>query len=120
MCYKVLDKCSGGVLQLEKRSEIMKNRNPYLGLMVLWIGAICFSLSACVVGIVSGVLWQALFNLALVILDCTFLGWCICNFQQYREFEKSAKEFNAYLQMLIEKEKAKENEPFKEFENNGK
>lgn len=97
----------------------MKNRNPYLSLLVLWIGAICFSLSSCIVGIVSGVLWQALFNLALVILECIFLGWCICKFKQYREFENSAKEFNAYLQMLIDKEKAKENEPFKEFENNG-
>lgn len=98
----------------------MKNRNPYLSLLVLWIGAICFSLSACVIGIISDVLWQALFNLALVILDCIFLGWSICKYQQYREFENSTKKFNAYLQMLIDKEKAKENEHFKEFEENGK
>lgn len=98
----------------------MKNRNPYLSCMILWIFAICVSLTSCVFGIVNGVLWQALFNLALVILDCIFLGWSICKYQQYREFENSAKEFNAYLQMLIDKEKAKENEPFKEFENNGK
>ena len=97
----------------------MKNRNPYLSCIILWICAICVSLTSCVFGIVNSVLWQALFNLALVILDSIFLGWCICKFEQYREFQNSAKEFNAYLQMLIEKEKSKENEPFKEFENNG-
>lgn len=98
----------------------MKNRNPFLSVIILWICAICVSLTSCVFGIVNGVLWKALFNLALVVLDCIYLGWCICKFQQYREFQNSVKQFDAYMQMLIEKEKAKENEPFKEFENNAK
>ena len=63
----------------------MQNRNPYLSLLVLWIVAICFSLSACVVGIISGILWQALFNLALVMLDCIYLGWFICKFNACKE-----------------------------------
>lgn len=91
----------------------MKNRNPYLSCMILWICAICVSLTSCVFGIVNSVLWQALFNLALVILDCIWLGWCICKFNAYKELLKTAKEFEKTLEELI---KMKENEPFKEFE----
>lgn len=98
----------------------MKNRNPYLSCIILWIGAFCVSLTSCVFGIVNDVLWQSFVNLALVVFDCVFLGWCICKFEQYREFQNSAKEFNAYLQTLIDKEKEKIEEPFKEFENNSK
>lgn len=97
----------------------MKNRNPYLSLLVLWIIAICFSLSACVIGIISGILWQALFNLALVMLDCIYLGWCICKFNAYKEFLKTKKALEDGLKQFEELMKLKENEPFKEFENNG-
>lgn len=112
---QLLDKWGYGVLQLGKRDEIMKNRNPYLSLLVLWIGAICFSLSACVFGIVNGFLWQALFNLALVVFDSVFLGWCICKFNAYRDFIN-------YMKEMEEKMKSvgglcAEEEPFKEFEN---
>ena len=98
----------------------MKNRNPFLSVIILWIFVICVSVTSCVFGIVNGILWQALFNLDIVVVGCVCLGWTICKFQQYREFENSVKQFNDYMQMLIEKEKAKKNEPFKEFENNGK
>lgn len=95
----------------------MKNRNPYLSLLVLWIGAICFSLSACVFGIVNGILWQAFFNLTLVILDCIFFGWTISKFNSYNEFVN-------YMREMEEKMKGGscgkyEEEPFKEFDNNG-
>ena len=97
----------------------MKNRNPYLSVLVLWIIAICFSLSACVIGIVSGILWQSFVNLALVILDSIFLGWCICKFNAYRELLKTKKALEDGLKQFEELMKIKENEPFKEFENNG-
>ena len=95
----------------------MKNKNPYLSLIVLWIIASCISLGACVVGIVNGVLLQAFANLALVVVDSIYLGLTIGKFQQYREIiENSMKLFDSYLQMLMEEQ----NEPFKEFEENGK
>ena len=98
----------------------MKNRNPYLSLLVLWICAICVSLSACVFGIVNDILWQALFNLALVVFDSIYLGWCICKFNAYREFAKTQVEIDTFVKEFMKVQKKKENEPFKEFENNGK
>lgn len=112
MCYKVLDRWVNGVLQLGKRSaKKMKNKNPYLSLMVLWIIASCISLSACIVGIVGGDFWIAFVNLALVVVDSIYLGLTI---GKYREIENSMKLFDSYLQILMEKQ----NEPFKEFEEN--
>ena len=94
----------------------MKNRNPYLSLLVLWIGAICFSLSACIIGIVGGILWQAFFNLAIVMIDCIYLGLTIRRFNEFGEFEKMKESLKEFIDNM---DKAKENEPFKEFENNG-
>ena len=94
----------------------MKNRNPYLSCIVLWIIVIFINLTACVLGVLNGILWQAFFNLAIVIIDCIFLGWCICKFNAYRNYiestksiEKTLKEFEKFIKMA-------ENEPFKEFE----
>lgn len=95
----------------------MKNINPYLSLLVLWIVAICVSLSACVIGIISDILWQALFNLAFVVFDSIWLGVCICKFNAYKQFVNTTKQLEKTLEEFI---KIKENEPFKEFENNGK
>ena len=95
----------------------MKNRNPYLSCIILWICVICFSLSVCVFGIVNGILWQALFNLALVVFDSIWLGVCICKFNAYKQFVNTTKQFEKTLEEFI---KMKENEPFKEFEENGK
>ena len=95
----------------------MKNKNPYLSCMILWIGAICVSLSACVLGIVNGILWQAFFNLAIVMIDCIYLGWTIRRFNEFKEFEKMKESLKDFIDNM---DKAKENEPFKEFEENGK
>ena len=95
----------------------MKNRNPYLSCIILWIIAICVSLTSCVFGIVNSVLWQAFVNLALVILDCIYFGWTICKFNEYREFEKMKTSLKEFIDNM---DKLKENEPFKEFEENGK
>ena len=95
----------------------MKNRNPYLSLLVLWIVAICVSLTSCVFGIVNCILWQALFNLALVIFDSIYLGWTIRKFNEFREFEKMKESLKEFIDNM---DKMKENEPFKEFEDNGK
>lgn len=95
----------------------MKNRNPYLSCMILWICAICVSLTACILSIISGALWQALLNLALVVIDCIYLGWVICKFNAYNELLKSKKALEDGLKQFEELMKLKENEPFKEFEN---
>jgi hypothetical protein len=93
----------------------MNNKNPYLSILILWIVVSCFSLSSCIFGIVRDNLWQAFFNLALVIVDCVYLGLTIDKFIRYEEFKKSAEQFNEYINTLIEKEKANDNEPFEEF-----
>lgn len=95
----------------------MKNKNPYLSCMILWICAICVSLTVCILSIISGALWQALLNLALVMIDCICLGWTIRRFNEYKEFEKMKESLKEFIDNM---DKLKENEPFKEFEENGK
>lgn len=96
----------------------MKNKNPYLSCIILWIIVIFINLTACILGVLNGILWQAFFNLAIVMIDCIYLGWCICKFNAHREFVN-------YIKEMEEKMKSvgglcAEEEPFKEFENNGK
>lgn len=98
----------------------MKNRNPYLSLLVLWIIAICVSLTSCIFGVVKGELWQAFFNLALVVFDGVWLGWCICKFVTFMEFIKVKSQLEDGLKQFEKLMKEKGNEPFKEFEENGK
>ena len=83
---------------------------------MLWVVAICASLVACVVGIVKGVMWQALWNLVVVVADCIFLGWCVCKFNAYREFAKTQVEIDTFVKEFMKVQKAKESEPFNEFE----
>lgn len=97
----------------------MKNRNPYLGLMVLWIVAICVALSFSIYGIVSGNLFLAISQLVFIVFDSIYLGWCIFKFNAYKELLKTKKALEDGLKQLEELMKLKENEPFKEFENNG-
>ena len=92
----------------------MKNRNPYLSVIILWIIVIFINLTACIFGVLNGILWQAFFNLAIVMIDCVCLGWCICKFNAHREFVN-------YIKEVEEKVKGSlcgkcEEEPFKEFE----
>ena len=95
----------------------MKNKNPYLSCIMLWIIVIFINLTACIFGVINGILWQAFFNLAIVMIDCIYLGWCIRRFNEFREFEKMKKSLKEFIDNM---DKMKENEPFKEFENNGK
>lgn len=95
----------------------MKNRNPYLSCIILWIGVICFNITACIFGVLNCILWQALFNLALIVFDSIYLGWVIRRFNEYKEFEKMKERLKEFIDNM---DKMKENEPFKEFENNGK
>ena len=93
----------------------MKNKNPYLSLLVLWICAICVALSFSIYGIVSGNLFLAISQLVFIVFDSIYLGWCICKFNAYREFVN-------YMREMEEKMKGGlcgkcEEEPFKEFEN---
>ena len=98
----------------------MKNRNPYLSCMILWICAICVSLGFCIYGIVSDNLFLAISQLVFIIFDSIYLGWIICKFNAYKELLKSKKALEDGLKQLEKLTKLKENEPFKEFENNGK
>lgn len=98
----------------------MKNRNPYLSLLVLWVIAVCASLISSIVGIIRGVEWQGLFNLVLAVFDGVGLGWCICKFDAYEQFVKTQVEIDKMVNELTKVQKEKEIEPFKEFEENGK
>lgn len=98
----------------------MKNRNPYLSCIILWIIVIFINLTACIFGVLNGILWQAFFNLAIVMIDCIYLGWCICKFNAYKELLRTKKALEDGLNQFEELMKMKENEPFKEFENNAK
>lgn len=81
---QLLDKCGGGVLQLDKRREIMKNRNPYLSCIILWICAICVALSFSIYGIVSSNLFLAISQLVFIVFDSIYLGWAIRRFNEYK------------------------------------
>lgn len=98
----------------------MKNKNPYLSCMILWICAICVSLGFCIYGIVSNNLLLAISQLVFIVFDSIYLGWCICKFNAYREFAKTQVEIDTFVKEFMKVQKNKENEPFKEFENNGK
>ena len=98
----------------------MKNRNPYLSLLVLWTSAICVALSFSIYGIVSGNLFLAISQLVFIVFDSIYLGWCICKFNAYREFAKTQVEIDTFVKEFMKVQKKKENEPFKEFENNAK
>lgn len=95
----------------------MKNRNPYLSCMILWICAICVSLGFCIYGIVSDNLFLAISQLVFIVFDSIYLGWIICKFNAYKELLKSKKALEDGLKQFEEFMKLKENEPFKEFEN---
>ena len=95
----------------------MKNRNPYLICMILWIYAICVSLGFCIYGIVSNDLLLAISQLVFIVFDSIYLGWVICKFNAYKELLKSKKALEDGLKQFEEFMKLKENEPFKEFEN---
>jgi hypothetical protein len=96
----------------------MKNRNPYLSLLVLWIGAICVALSFSIYGIVSGNLFLAISQLVFIVFDSIYLGWCICKFNAYRNYIESTKSIEKTLEEFEKFIKMKENEPFKEYEEN--
>lgn len=98
----------------------MKNRNPFLSLIILWIVAICVALSFCIYGIVSGNLFLGISQLFFIVWDSIWLGSVICRFNAYRDFIKSSKAFESKLKEFEELMRIKENEPFKEFENNDK
>lgn len=98
----------------------MRDRNPYLVDLVLLVIAICVSLGWCIYGIVSSDLLLAVLHLAVISASCILLGWCICKFNDYRELLKTKKMIEDGLMRFAELMKMKENEPFKEFENNGK
>lgn len=95
----------------------MKNRNPYLSCIILWICAICVALSFCIYGIISGNLFLAISQLVFIVFDSIYLGWAIRRFNEYKEFDKMKERLKEFIDNM---EKAKVNEPFKEFENNGK
>lgn len=95
----------------------MKNRNPYLSLLVLWIVAICVALSFSIYGIVSGNLFLAISQLVFIVFDSIYLGRCIRRFNEYKEFDKMKESLKEFIDNM---DKMKENEPFKEFEENGK
>ena len=92
----------------------MKNKNPYLSCIILWIGAICVSLGFCIYGIISGNLLLAISQLVFIVFDSIYLGCCIRRFNEFREFEKMKESLKEFIDNM---DKMKENEPFKEFEN---
>jgi hypothetical protein len=98
----------------------MKNKNPYLSCIILWIGAICVALSFSIYEIVSGNLFLAISQLVFIVFDSIYLGWCICKFNAYKELLKTKKALEDGLKQFEELMKMKENEPFKEFEDNAK
>lgn len=95
----------------------MKNRNPYLSCIILWIGALCVSFGFCIYGIISGNLVLAISQLVFIVFDSIYLGWVIRRFNEYKEFEKMKESLKEFIDNM---DKTKENEPFKEFEDNGK
>jgi Na+/melibiose symporter-like transporter len=94
----------------------MENRNPYLSCIILWISAVCVALLFSIYGIVSGNLFLAISQLVLIVFDSIYLGWCIRRFNEFRELEKMKESLKEFIDNM---DKIKENEPFKEFENNG-
>lgn len=96
----------------------MKNRNPYLSCIVLWIGAICVALSFSIYGIISGNLFLAISQLVFIVFDSIYLGWTICKFNAYNELLETKKALEDGLKQFEEFMKMKENEPFKEYEEN--
>ena len=95
----------------------MKNRNPHLSCIILWIIVIFVNLTACIFGVINGILWQAFFNLAIVMIDCICLGWCICKFNSYKELLERKKEIDKSVVDFLDWLKNENSEPFKEFEN---
>lgn len=91
----------------------MKNRNPYLSCIVLWIVAICVALSFSIYGIISGNLFLAISQLVFIVFDSIYLGWCIRRFNEFREFEKMKERLKEFIDNM-------EKEPFKEFDKNEK
>ena len=85
----------------------MKNRNPYLSCIILWIIVIFINLTACIFGVLNGILWQAFFNLAIVMIDCIYLGWCICKFNAYKELLRTKKALEDGLNQFEELMKMK-------------
>ena len=55
-----------------------------------------------------------------IVSDSIYLGWCICKFNAYKNYRESTKQIEKTLKDFEELMKMKENEPFKEFEENGK
>ena len=98
----------------------MKNKNPYLSCIILWICAICVALSFSIYGIISGNLFLAISQLVFIVFDSIYLGWCICKFNAYKELLETKKALEDGLKQFEEFMKLKENEPFKEFEDNAK
>lgn len=98
----------------------MKNKNPYLSCMILWILTISFMLFSCVLAIVEGQLGLAIVALVLVVFDAIWLGWTICKFNDYKKFLARKKEIDKNVVDFLDWLKNENSEPFKEFEDNAK
>ena len=96
----------------------MKNRNPYLSCIILWIFCLCVALSFCIYGIVSDNLFLAISQLVLIVFDSIYLGWCICRFNDYKQFLARKKEIDKQVVDFLDWLKNENSEPFKEFEEN--
>lgn len=92
----------------------MKNRNPFLFTLILWACLLAIALTMVIYSRLDDNLLAFVWNLCCVVFDSIMLGFFICNFVGFREFQKKHREFEKMIKELESKEK---DEPFKEFEN---
>ena len=98
----------------------MKNRNPFLSVIVLWVCAICVSLAFCIVGIVFESLFLAISQLVWLVFDSVWLGIAVCKFNSYKELAKKTKDVENILNEFGKLMETKEKDPFKEFDSDDK
>ena len=95
-------------------------RNPFLlSLVSLGLAIVC-CLASCVKGIVCGQVWLAIVGLILSLGACGVFGYALCKFLLYRQVMVEQEKALGKMTEMIEKMKALDSEPFKEFESKEK